>query len=126
MPPSMWQTFLDFLFILQVIKSWRMKQPGNEANETLGGNLVVSYPDHVLPSETLWSGNETCDLGMRLVIWEWDQNETRSVYIEKDFFQGGLWDRVVEDHGGHLLVTLQYLEEGNNLRVPGKQTTSQV
>ena len=58
---------------------------------------------------------------MKLGAWEWDQHEARSVYIEKDFFQGGLWDGVVEDHGGHLLVTLQYLEERNNLRVPGKQ-----
>ena len=58
---------------------------------------------------------------MRLGALERDQHEARSVYIEKDFFQGGLWDGVVEDHGGHLLVTLQYLEEGNNLRVPGKQ-----
>ena len=52
------------------------------------------------------------------------EKRLRSVYIEENFFQGGLWNGVVEDHGGHLLVTLQYLEEGNNLRVPGNQQNS--
>ena len=66
------QAFPLHFFILQAIKNWRMKRPGNEANVKLGGNLLVSYQDHVLPSETMQSGNESWDLGMRLDTWEWD------------------------------------------------------